>query len=128
MKSGRASSFADRILRYEDRMGADRFTNWREFRETFVGQFCPVDEATHARVRLEGSKYFQGRKSVEEYVDEFEELVDVSEYTDDLAIVMKFRRGLDNEIQNKIAESRVDRPGDSDLEGWYEAAKRLDRN
>jgi hypothetical protein len=128
MKSGRASSFADRTLRYEDRMRVDRFTSWNAFREAFVGQFCPVDEATHARVRLEGMRYFQGRKNVEEYVDEFEELVDLSEYNDDLAIVMKFRRGLDSEIQNKIAESRVDRPADDDIEGWFEAAKRLDRN
>ena len=128
MKSGRASSFADKTLRYEDRMGQDRFTNWKEFRDAFVAQFCPLDEATTARLRLEGIRYFQGRRSVEDYVDEFEELIDVSEYTDDLAIVMKFRRGLDGEIQNKIAESRVDRPKDNDVEGWYEAAKLLDRN
>jgi hypothetical protein len=79
-------------------------------------------------MRLEGTRYFQGRKSVKDYVDEFEELVDTSEYTDDLAIVMKFRRGLDSEIQNKIAELRVDRPDDNDLKGWFEAAKRLDCN
>jgi hypothetical protein len=91
MKSGRASSFADRVLRYEDRTNKDRFVNWKEFRNAFVAQFCPLDKAMNARMRLEGTRYFQGCKSVEDYVDKFEELVDTSEYTDDLAIVMKFR-------------------------------------
>ena len=128
MKSGRAGSFKDRTLRYEDRTMFERFANWKEFREAFVTQFCPMDEAARARLRLEGQRYFQGRRSVEEYVDEFKDLVDKSQYSDDLAIVLKFRKGLDSEIQNQIAKSRVDRPADNDTEGWYEAAKCLDRN
>lgn len=128
MKSGRASTFADRALSYEDRTGGDRFRTWNDFRKAFVAMFCPEDEATSARMRLEGVRYFQGRRTANDYIDEFSELVDKSEYTEELAIVIKFRRGLDPELQNKIAEARVDRPADDDVEGWCEAARRLDRN
>jgi hypothetical protein len=41
---------------------------------------------------------------------------------------MKFRRGLNSATQDKVAESGSDRPLDSDIEGWYKAAKRFDRN
>jgi hypothetical protein len=41
---------------------------------------------------------------------------------------MKFRRGLDRDIQDKIAESGVGCPSNSDPTSWYDAAKRLDQN
>jgi hypothetical protein len=94
----------------------------------FIEEFCLEDKGTCARVKLEGSKFYQGKRSVSEYVDEFQEVVEISEYTDELGIVMKFRRGLDVEIQNAIAKSRVDRPKDNDLEGWFAAAQTLDLN
>ena len=53
--------------------------------------------------RLESCQYHQGKRSVDEYIDEFEELIEKAEYTDKLAIVMKFRRGLDPSIQTHIA-------------------------
>jgi hypothetical protein len=128
MKSGRASAFADRILRHEDKTQTDRFPTWTAFQSAFVAAFCPDNESTHALMRLEGSRYFQGRRTVDDYVDEFEELVDMSGYTDDLTIVMKFRRGLDEAIQNKIAETGMGRPDDDQPEAWYAAARRLDLN
>jgi hypothetical protein len=65
---------------------------------------------------------------VDEYVDEFEDLVDLAGYTDDIAIVVKFRRGLNPAIQDKIAESGRDRPDDDDQSAWYKAARRFDLN
>ena len=52
---------------------------------------------------LETSKYHQGSRSVNEYVDEFRELVDHAEYTEGMNIVLKFRHGLSPIIQNYIA-------------------------
>jgi hypothetical protein len=128
MKSGRASTFADRVLRHEDKTQKNRFATWAAFQTTFAAAFCSENDATHALMRLEGSRYFQGRRTVDEYVDEFEELIDQAGYTDDLAIVMKFRRGLDEAIQNKIAETGFGRPSDDQPEAWYAAARRLDLN
>ena len=52
--------------------------------------------------RLESHQYHQGKCSVDEYIDEFEELIEKEEYTDGLAIVMKFRQGLNPSIQTHI--------------------------
>jgi hypothetical protein len=52
--------------------------------------FCPENEATTALMRLESDRYFQGRWNVEAYIDEFKDLVDLSGYTDPIAIVLKF--------------------------------------
>jgi Retrotransposon gag protein/Zinc knuckle len=129
MKSGRASTFADRVLRSETRTpGLPRYASWNAFRTVFVETFCPENEATHAILRLESEKYFQGKRTVDEYVDEFEDLIDLSGYTDEIAIVIKFRRGLNPAIQDKIAESGADRPGDTDAEAWYKMARRYDQN
>ena len=62
------------------------------------------------------------------YVDEFSDLIDLSGYSDPLAIVIKFRRGLNASTQDRIAESGTDRPADNDPDGWYKAARRFDLN
>jgi hypothetical protein len=65
---------------------------------------------------------------VDDYIDEFSELVDEAGYTDGLSIVMKFRKGLDRDIQDQIAEMVQGRPSDDDPEGWYGAARTFDAN
>ena len=79
-------------------------------------------------MRLESAKYFQGKRSIDNYIDEFEDLVDLAGYTDAIAIVIKFRRGLDPLVQDKIAESGTDRPSDNDFAGWAKATRRFDTN
>jgi hypothetical protein len=128
MKGDRAAAFADRTLRYEDKHQRPRFTTFAVFRSTFIEAFCPENESTQALIRLESDRYFQARRNVEAYVDEFETLIDVSGYTDELAIVLKFRRGLNPAIQDKIAESGSDRPDDNSPNAWYAAARRFDQN
>ena len=39
--------------------------------------------------------WYQGKDSVEDYIDRFSELVDLAEYLDDKTIVIKFPEGLD---------------------------------
>jgi hypothetical protein len=128
MKTDRAAAFADRLLRHRAKFGKHRYTTFDQFRSTFATMFCPENEATHALIRLESERYFQGKRTVEAYIDEFENLVDLSGYSDNLAIVMKLRRGLNTTIQDKIAESGSDRPSDDDIDGWYKAARRFDQN
>ena len=39
---------------------------------------------------LEGTSYFQGRYSVDDYLDQFHDLVEDSRYTDKKTLVVKF--------------------------------------
>jgi len=128
LKSGRAAVYADRVLRTELRTSKMAFSGWDAFYADFVETFCPENEAMHSLMRLESERYFQGRRNVDSYVDEFRDLIDQSGYTDPTAIVLKFRRGLNQATQDKIAESGTDRPLDKDLSGWYKAARRFDQN
>ena len=118
MKTDRAYMFANRTLRYENLTKVPRFRTWAEFRTEFMKEFFPRNETQSAITRLETTTYFQGKNSVDEYIDKFKDLIDLSGYTDGLAIVVKFRRGLDPEIQNYIANMMEGRPDDSDVEGW----------
>src|SRR3984957_21126057 len=65
---------------------------------------------------------------MDDYIDEFSELMGEAGYTDGLAIVMKFRKGLDWDIQDWIAEMVQGRLNDADPQGWYNAAQLLDAN
>jgi hypothetical protein len=44
-----------------------------------------------ALMRLESDCYFQGKRNAEAYIDKFKDLIDLSGYTDPIAIVLKFR-------------------------------------
>ena len=104
------------------------FVSWKGFELDFVSKFCPKNEATVALTKLESTRYYQGRKSVDDYIDEFSELVEEAGYSDGLSIVMKFRKGLDRDIQDRIAEMVQGRSEDDDPDGWYAAARVLDAN
>jgi hypothetical protein len=83
-------SFAECILRQELWSGKMYFTSWHNFTEEFAVMFCPENEATTALMRLESDRYYQGKRNVEAYIDEFKDLVDLSGYTDPIAIVLTF--------------------------------------
>jgi hypothetical protein len=128
MKSGRASLFAHRVLKSEVRSGTPKFATWADFRTSFTAEFCPKNEAQLALAKLETSGYYQARRSVDDYVDDFRELIDQAGYKEGLAIVVKFRRGLNREIQDQIAQLAIGRPADDEPEAWYDAAIRIDEN
>ena len=94
----------------------------------FIKEFFPRNETQRAITRLETTAYFQGKGSVDDYIDKFKDLIDLSGYTDGVFIVVKFRRGLDPEIQNYIAQMMEGRPADGDIEAWYSTASRCDEN
>jgi hypothetical protein len=110
------------------RSGKMCFASWDEFREEFTAAFCPENEASTALMRLESDRYFQGKWNVEAYIDEFKDLIDLSRYTDPIAVILKFRCGLNPMTQDRIAESGTDRPQDRDFDGWFKAARCLDLN
>jgi hypothetical protein len=125
MKSGRAAAFAEELIAYEADSGVPRFDSWRDFRERFEEKFCPLDEATVAVNRLESTAYFQEKRELDDYIDEFDELLRRSGYQDDKLGIVKFRRGLNPKIQDQIA-CGDDLP--TDLKGWKAAARTIDQN
>jgi hypothetical protein len=104
------------------------FASWSDFTEEFALAFCPENETTTALMRLESDHYFQGKWNIEVYIKEFKDLVYLSGYTDPIAIVLKFHRGLNSTTQDRIAESGTDRLKDTDFNSWFKAAQCLDLN
>jgi hypothetical protein len=102
------------------------FTSWHNFTEEFTTMFCPENKATTPLMQLESDWYYQGKQNVEAYIDKFKDLVDLSGYTDPIAIVLKFRYGLNLMTQDRITESGMDRPSDMDFNSWFKAARCLD--
>jgi hypothetical protein len=84
--------------------------------------------ATTALMQLESDQYFQAKQNVEAYIDEFKDLVNLSGYTDPIAIMLKFHRGLNPTTQDRIAESGTHRLSDTDFNGWFKASRCLDLN
>ena len=128
MKSGRAAKWADAIFRWEaQNPEAIRFIDWEDFVSEFQTHFYPVDAEASAVNVLESAGYYQKARSVDDYLDEFRNLIADSGYTDSKVVVVKFRRGLNPSIQNAIATMVTGRPSDADYEGWYRAARRIDQ-
>ncbi len=65
--------------------------------------------------------YFQGNCNVDNYLNDFQDLIVESGYTSPKTIVVKFRCGLDPKIGDAVATMAANRPNDLDPEGWYEA-------
>jgi hypothetical protein len=87
-----------------------------------------LDSDVAATNRLEGTTYFQGQRAVDDYLDEFRNLISDSGYSDPKMIVVKFRRGLNPAIADVVATMAARRPDDLDPEAWYKAAIRIDQN
>jgi len=65
---------------------------------------------------------------VDEYLDEFQDLITEAGYSDLKTIVVKFRRGLDTQIQNAIATMPSGCSSDMVPMDWYTAARTIDQN
>jgi hypothetical protein len=78
--------------------------------------------------KLEGTTYFQGCRTVDDYLNDFQDLISESGYSDPKTIVVKFRRGLNPGIADAVATMAARRPDDLDPEAWYEAAICIDQN
>ena len=128
MSIGRAAKFSARAMRHLSRTGVPMFAGYAEFQKYFVANFCPVDEEMTAALALNDDAYFQGKRSVDEYIDEFTDLLEDAGLDDGLQVVLMFRKGLDPAIRTRIAEMVDGRPNDKMLQQWITAARRVERN
>ena len=69
----------------------------------FRKDFCHTHSDSMAINKLESMSCFQKSRSVDDYVDEFVDLIMEAGYANPKVIVVKFRRELDSAIQNAIA-------------------------
>ena len=116
MTTGRAGCWAGRELDREARSGRFRFPDWSAFSEEFRN-FLPFHFEAIAVNALETTAYYQGKRSVGEYLDEFLNLVEDSRCTDLRTVVVKFRRGLDQRISTAPAGPSV-----VDPDAWFSFA------
>ena len=129
MKSERAAKWAEQIFQWEEKHGGYlKFLNWEEFHKEFRKDFCPAHSDIAAINKLESTSYYQESRSINNYLDEFVELIMEVGYTDSKTTVVKFRKGLDLQIQNTITTMAYGCPSDASPEYWYEVAKNVNQN
>jgi hypothetical protein len=90
MKSRCATFYVNSILQNEASRCVPSFLSWGDFEGGFTFKFCLKNETMAALTKLDSTRYYQGRKVVDDYIDEFSELIDKTGYTDGLSIVIKF--------------------------------------
>src|SRR5271155_1618989 len=115
MKAGRrrAAVGAAWIFRWEEENpNSLKFANWKAFHNQFRQEFCPIHTDQMAINHLESVAYFQNRRSVDDYLNKFLDLISEGGYTDPKTILVKFRRGLEPQIQDAIATMTSGRPSD----------------
>jgi hypothetical protein len=87
MKAGRASLYADRVLRYKAKNGVPWYLLGFAFQEDFVKTFCPKSKAQIALTWLKTVEYHQGHQTIDKYTDKFQDLIKLAGYTNRLVIV-----------------------------------------
>jgi len=90
--------------------------------------FMPLDSESTAINVLETTAYFQGKRTVDDYLNQFRDLIYDSGYTDPKTVVVKFRRGLNHQISTALGGMTYGRPSDMDPEAWFRLTVRMDQN
>lgn len=111
MKTSRAQRWTDQIFCWEqqpENLESNCFLDWEDFCEEFQRDFTPSHTDTQAVNNLETAAYFQKGRSLDDYINEFQDLITDSGYTDPKTIVVKFHRGLNAQIQNAVVPWRVE--------------------
>ena len=131
MKSGHTQKWTARIFHWEQELEnseANKFFDWEDFRNEFKKEFTPAHSDVLAINRLESAAYYQKNRLLDDYIEEFQDLVTESSYLDLKTIVVKFRRGLNPQVQNAVATMSSGRPSDANLDEWYSMARTVDQN
>jgi len=69
MKTGRANRWATREFEQEAKASHLRFIDWLDFEEEFRKDFMPLDSESATINVLETTAYFQGKRTVDDYLD-----------------------------------------------------------
>jgi Retrotransposon gag protein len=109
-------------------VGSLTCADWQEFVQEFVAEFCPKNKTQMSRTDLETATYFQGSRTIDEYVDGFKEIMDKARYFQGAHIVLKFRQGLNAKIQDHVACLTQGHPSDEIPQQWYDTAILCDEN
>src|SRR6266545_5876230 len=128
MKTGCANHWATHKFELKTKTGHLHFIDWLNFKEEFRKDFLPLNTEATAVNTLETSTYFQGKCSVDNYLDTFKDLIKDSEYTNPKTIVIKFCQGLDHRISATLAGMAMGRPSDTDLNTWFCLTVQMDQN
>jgi hypothetical protein len=78
MNQGRAQKWANRVYHWEAapaNIGNPHFVNWDNSRSRFQTEFFPLHSDAIATNKLEGTSYFQGRRTVDDYLNDFRDLI-----------------------------------------------------
>jgi len=88
----------------------------------------PLNSESAAINVLETTAYFQGKQMVDDYLDQFHDLIYDSGYTDLKTVVVKFCRGLDHRISTALTGMTYGRPSDTDPEAWFHLTVWMNQN
>jgi len=126
-KDRHAAKWSENLFRQEADTGIFPIQSWVNFEQQFWSQFFPVNAEADAINTLEGSSYYQGNQTVDDYLDSFLILASDAGYMDPWTLVIKFRHGLKLNVQSQIATMPFGQPADTNPEAWYAAAQRIDQ-
>jgi len=115
-KDGRAAKWSENLFRQEADTGIFPIQSWVDFEQQFRSQFFLVNAEADAINTLEGSSYYQGNRTVDDYLDSFLILALDARYMDPWTLVVKFCHGLKLNVQSQIATMPFGRPADTDLQ------------
>jgi hypothetical protein len=79
------------------------YADWQDFITKFTAEFCLKNEVQMARTELETPQYFQGTRTVNEYINVFSEMIDHVCYFKGAHIILKLCQGLNPIIQDHVA-------------------------
>jgi len=101
-KDRHAVKWSENLFCQEADTGIFPIQSWVDFEQQFRSQFFPVNAEVDAINTLEGSSYYQGNWTVDDYLDSFRILASDARYMDPRTLVVKFHRGLKLNVQSQI--------------------------
>jgi len=126
-KGGCAAKWSENVFCQEVDTSIFPIQTWGEFEQQFQLHFFPANTEADAINALKGTSYYQGNRTVDDYLDSFQALVSDAGYMDPRTLVVKFRRGLRVGIQSQITTMPYGWPANTDPNAWYKVAQRIDQ-